>query len=84
MSKTKPLKAFGGRVTGEKVAVIYFVVPSLLYRNTKFIQDILTHDLITELGRSPNIQRQPPDFAADFARVSGVTVVLGVPPTRIP
>ena len=68
---------FGGWVSVEEVGVDDRDVPSFIERIKNFIVEVLTHDVIVELSGSSHIERETSDFAADFALLGFVTVILG-------
>ena len=68
---------FGGWVSVEEVGVDDRDVPSFVERIKNFVVEVLTHDVIVELSGSSHIERESSDFAADFALLGFVTVILG-------
>ena len=68
---------FGGWVSVEEVGVDDRDVPSFVERIKNFIMEVLTHDVIVELSGSTHVERETSDFAADFALLGFVTVILG-------
>ena len=68
---------FGGWVSVEEVGVDDRDVPSFVERIKNFVVEVLTHDVIVKLSGSSHIERETSDFAADFALLGFVTVILG-------
>jgi len=48
-----------------------------LLRVLDFVEDVLSHDVIIQLGFAFTVQVEPPHFAFDFAVLGGVPVILG-------
>ena len=67
---------FGGGVPPKEVGVDHIDVASFVQRLLDFVEEVLTHDVIVELLGCPDIQGESPDFAADFALLGLVAVIL--------
>ena len=63
-------------VTHEEIRVGHIDVTALVLRVLDLVEEILTNDVIVELTTSPNIEREPSDFATLFLSVSDVPVIL--------
>ena len=68
---------FGGGIPPKEVRVDDIDVVSFVKRLRDFIKKILSHDVIVELPGTSYIEGESSDFAADFAMVCFVPVVLG-------
>ena len=67
---------FGVGVTSEEIRVGDIDVAAFVLRVLDLVDEIIAHDVIIELTTSPNIEREPTDFAALFSCVGDVTVIF--------
>ena len=70
-------KMFGGRISPKEVRFDDIDVASFVERLRHFVEEIFSHDVVVELPGASCIEGESSDFAADFAMVCFVPVVLG-------
>jgi len=68
---------FGGWISVEVVGVDDGDVTAFLERMCDFVEEVLSHDVIVELSGASDVMREPSDFAADFALLGFVAIILG-------
>ena len=68
---------FGCWISVEEVGVDDDDVAAFLERLCDFVEEVLSHDPIVELSGASDVEREPSDFAADFALLSFVAVIFG-------
>ena len=64
-------------VSDDLVGIDDLGLARFLLRLLDFVQDVLTHDLIIQLGFAFAVESEPPPFAFDVPVLGGVPVILG-------
>jgi len=67
---------FGGWISVE-VGVDDGDVTAFLERLCDLVEEVLSHEVIVELSGTSDVEREPSDFAADFALLGFVPIIFG-------